>query len=349
MKSKKKILVSLVLSTIALLVVLWFALESGIRWYINKKIDESEQVSGNVEAVSINPLEGLYSVNGIDLSYTSDAIDMAVIDIRSAVLNLNWETFFSGALVGRMEIIKPDFRIVQKSSPKKENAPEGPPLSRTFKNFIPIQVDLIKITDGELRMWDKTHAAPFDIDITQINGEIRNLANRQNLSEDLFASAKITATVLESGKLSMKLKIAPAAEDLYFSLICSIKGIRLLKLKSFLNDLAGITFKGGTLDIDMRLNAENGFIKGFVETVYQNVKFGEPENDGGILERLKERISDLLGEIIENGEDRVITRVPVNMKVQGTKPDVLFTVMLILQQAMMDAIVPIVGDMAAVE
>jgi hypothetical protein len=349
MKSKKKILVRLVLSTIALLVVLWFALESGIRWHINKKIDESEQVSGNVGAVSINPLEGLYSVNAIDLSYTSDAIDMPVIDIRSAVLCLNWETFFSGALVGRMKIIRPDFRIVQKSSPKKEKAPEGPPLSRTFKTFIPIQVDLIRITDGELRMCDKTHKEPLEIDITQINGEIRNLTNKQNLSEDLFASAKIIATVLESGILSMKLKIAPAAEDLYFSLICGIKGIRLLNLNSFLNDLAGITFEGGTLNIDINLNAENGFVKGFVETVYQNVKFSEPENDGGILERLKEGISDLLGEIIENKEGSVVTRVPVNMKVQGTKPDVLFTVMLTLQKALVNAIVPIVGNMAAVE
>lgn len=340
---------SLVLIVIAVLIVLWFSLESGIRWYINKKIDESEQVSGNVGSVSINPLEGLYTVGSIDLSYTSDATDMPVIDIRSAVFNLNWETLFSGALVGRIKIIRPDFRIVQKSPTKKEEAPEGPSLSRAFKKIIPIKVDLIRITDGELRMRDQTHTAPLEIDVTQINGEIRNLTNKQNLSEDLFASANITGTVLESGKLSMELRIAPTAEDLYFTLISGIKGIRLLKLNSFLSDLAGITFEGGTLDIGINLNAENGFIKGFVKTVYQNVSFSEPENEAGILERLKEGISDLLGEIIEDEENRVVTRIPVNMKVQGTKPDVLFSIIMVLQQALVDAIVPIVGNMAAEE
>lgn len=345
MKSKKKILVSFVLLVIVGLVVLWFALESGIRWYINKEIDESEQMSGSVGKVSINPLEGVYTVGDIDLSYTSDATDIPTIKIRSAFLNLNWETLLSGVLSGNMRIIKPDFRMIQKSPLEKEEPPQGPPLAKTFKSFIPIQVDLIRITDGELRMRDETQPVPLEIDVTEINGDIRNLTNTQNLSEDLFASANITGTVLGSGKLSMKMKLAPAAEDLYFTLIGDIKGIRLLKLNNFLSDLAGITFEGGTLNVDMNLDAENGFIRGFVKTVYQNVKFSDPENEGGILERLKEGITDLVGEIIENEDEKIVTRIPVNMKVQGTKPDVLFTVMLVLQQALVDAIIPIVGDM----
>lgn len=349
MKRKKKILVSFIVLVIAVLVVLWFALESGIRLYINKKIDESDQLSGNVGTVSINPLEGICTVGNIDLSYTSDATDLPVIKVRSTVLNLDWKTLFSGVLFGNMKIIKPDFRMIQKTPPRKEEAPEGPPLARTFKEFIPIQVDVIRITGGDFRMLDQTHPAPLEIDITEINGDIRNLANTQNLSENLFASVNITGIVLESGKLSLKLKLAPVSEDLYFTLISDIKGIKLLKLNSFLSDIAGITFEGGTLDIDMNLDAKDGFIRGFVKTVYQNVSFSDPKNDVGILERLKEGISDLVGEIIENEEERVVTRIPVNLKVQGTKPDVLFTVMLLLQQALVDAIIPIVGDMAGVE
>lgn len=345
MKRKKKILVSFIVLVIAVLVVLWFTLESGIRRYINKKIDESDQLSGNVGTVSINPLEGIYTVGNIDLSYTSDATDLPVIKIRSTVLNLDWKTLFSGALFGKMKIIKPDFRMIQKSPPQKEEAPEGPPLASTFKEFIPIQVDLIRITGGDFRMRDQTHPAPLEIDITEINGDIRNLTNTQNLSENLYASVNITGIVLESGKLSLKLKLAPVSENLNFNLISDIKGIKLLKLNSFLSDLAGITFEGGTLDIDMNLDAEDGFIRGFVKTVYQNVSFSDPENDVGIFERLKEGISDLVGEIIENEEERVVTRIPVNLKVQGTKPDVLFTVMLLLQQALVNAIIPIVGDM----
>ena len=347
MKRKMKILVSLVLLVIASLVVLWFSLEFGIRWYINKEIDESDQISGNVGTVSINPLEGIYTVGDIDLSYTGDATDIPVIKIRSAVLNLDWKTLFSGVLSGDMKIIKPDFRTIQKSPPQKEKAPEGPPLAKTFKKLIPSQVELIRITDGDLRMLDQTQPAPLEIDITQINGDIRNLTNTRKLSDNLFASANIIGTVLESGKLSLKLKFAPAAEDLYFTLKSEIKGIRLLKLNSFLSDLAGITFEGGTLNIDMNLDAKNGFIRGFIETVCQNVSFSDPENEGGILERLKEGISDLVGEIIEDEEERVVTRIPVKMKVQGTEPDVLFTVMLLLQQALVDAIIPILGDMEA--
>ena len=147
--------------------------------------------------------------------------------------------------------------------------------------------------------------------------------------------------------MSLKLKFAPAAEDLYFTLKSEIKGIRLLKLNSFLSDLAGITFEGGTLNIDMNLYAKNVFIRVFIETVYHTVSFSDPENEGGILERLKEGISDLVGEIIEDEEERVVTRIPVKMKVQGTEPDVLFTVMLLLQQALVDAIIAILGDMEA--
>lgn len=345
MKSKKKILVSAVLLVMAALVALWFSLESGVRWYINKKIDESKQISGNIGTVNIRPLEGTYTVGDIELSYTSDATDMPTINTRSAAVNLNWKTLLSGVLSGSMKIIKPDFRLIRKSPSQKKQTPEGPPLARTFKNFIPIQLDLIRITDGKLSIRDQTHPSPLEIDITEINGEIRNLTNTRKLPEDLFASANITGTVLESGKLSMKLKLAPAAEDLYFTLIADIKGIRLLKLNSFLNELAGITSESGTLSIGINLNAENGFVRGFVEMVYQNVKFSDPENEAGVLERLKEGISDLVGEIFEDGEDRIVTKIPVNLKVQGTKPDLLFTVMLILQQALSDAIIPVVGDL----
>lgn len=343
MKSKKKILMSILVSIIAGLVVLWLALESGIRRFLNEKIDNTEQMSGNVGPVSIKPLKDLFTVGDIELSYTSDATDMPKISIRSVVLNLNWASLFSGALVGRAKIIRPDFRVIKKSSTAKEVPRESPPLARTIKSFIPIRVDFISISNGELKMRDKTQPVALVVDITGINGEIRNLTNTLKLSDNLFASADVTGTVWGSGKLSVKLKLAPVSKNLHFTLVSQIKGLKLLNLNSYLNDLAGITFEDGTLTIDMNLKAENGFIRGFVKTVYHNIKLINPENEEGILDRLQEGISDLVGEIIGDEQDQLVTRIPVTMKVQGTKPDVLFTVVLVLQQALANAIIPLGG------
>lgn len=344
MKSKKRTFLVIFILVIVALVVSWFSLEFGIRRYINNKIDKTEKVSGSVGKVDINPFVGLYSVGDIKLSFAGDATEIPALNIRATGFNLDWGALLSGVISGNINIRKPEIRIINKSKPEEKEPPESPPVARSFRDFFPIQVDLITITDGEFRMRDETQPAPLEIDITEINGEIRNLTNTLKLSDNLFASANFTAIVLESGKLSLKLKLAPVAENLNFNLICNITGIELVKMNDFLKEAAGITPESGTLTIDMILNAEQGSVRGFVETIYQNIKFLDPDNDIDIMERLKDGVAGLVGEVIENKEDRIVTRIPVNIRVRGTKPDVLLTVLQLLQQALVNAIIPIMGN-----
>ncbi len=346
MRKKKRKILAIVTLVILGLVVLRYALGYSIRWYLNSRIDEMENFSGTVGRVSINPLEGIYALGDIDLSYMSDTMDVPVINVRSIGFNLDWGTLFSGTVAGEIFIADPDVRVITKLAPEEDVPPKGPPLSRVFRNFVPVQLDVIRLADGELRMRDETQPAPFEIDITELRGEIRNLTNTRQLSEDLFASGEIYGIVLRSGDLNLDISIAPVAEQLQFTLLGNISGIQLVQLNDFVNELAGITFSSGTLSIDLDINADQGFITGSATTVYENLTFHDPESDVGLIERLKEGIADTGAEIIEDDDERIVTSVPFEFTTEGTKPDVLFAVMTILQQSMTLAAIPIVGDIA---
>lgn len=344
MTRKRKTLI-VILLIIAGLVVLHYTLGYSIRLYLNSRIDEMEEISGTIGRVGINPLEGIYSVGDIELRSTSDTMD-ATVTIRSAGFNLGWGTLFSGAVAGEIFIIEPGIRIISKISPEEEVPPRGPPLARVFRNFAPLQLDVITIADGEVIFRDETQPAPLEIDITEINGEIINLTNTQRLSEDLFASGEVRGIVLGSGDLTVDLSIAPTARELQFSLYADISGIELSRLNDFLDELAGITLDSGTLSIDMDISARQGTITGSARTAYENLKFHEPGSDAGLFDRLKEGIADIGADIIEDEDERIVTSVPFSFTTGGTEPDVLFAVMTVLQRALTLSMIPIVGDIA---
>ncbi|MFP4681210.1 MAG: DUF748 domain-containing protein [Chitinispirillaceae bacterium] len=344
MTGKRKILTILLLIVLGL-TLLRYALGYTIRWYLNSRIDEMENISGSVGRVGINPLEGIYSLGDIELRSVSDTMDAAV-SIESAGFNLGWGTLFSGAVAGEIFIIRPGIRIVSKISTEQEVPPRGPPLARVFRNFAPLQLDVITIADGEVIFRDETQPAPLEIDITEINGDIRNLTNTQRLSEDLFASGDVHGIVLGSGDLTVSLSIAPTAEELQFSLFADISGIELSRLNDFLDELAGITLDSGTLSIDMDISAEQGTVSGSARTAYENLEFRDSGSDAGFFEQLKEGIADIGADIIEDEDERIVTNVPFSFTTGGTEPDVLFTVMTILQRTITLSMIPIVGDIA---
>lgn len=335
---------------IVLLIITAFFLGFIIQWLINKKIDETKGTSGKVGTVLLNPLQGIYTVQNIDLAFTSAAVDIPVMKVKRVSVNINWEQLLSGKIVGQFYINDIEIRQIIKLTNKESPDPQGPSLTRVFKNFIPIKIDNIRLVNGVLVIRDESGDVPFSIDFTDLRGQISNLTNSSNLSDSLYANVKMRGIIKGTGALNLNMTFNPVAKNLQFHLLMEINDIQLTKFNNYISELTGVSFEEGTLSIYTNINADQGAIRGSVQSTYENMTILDPKADHNFLKQLRDAVAGLFGEIVEDSENKIVTRVPVNIKVSGTRPDVLLSVMDAIQKTLVRAFIPVVsGVMGEVE
>ncbi len=343
MKKSRKIIVILLI-VFGFLVLLGLSLGFVIQWYINDQIDETKGVSGNVGRVQLSLFQGFYSIQNIDLALSSPAVDVPVLQVKRVAVNINWGQLLSGSIVGQIYVNNLEVRQITKKSAEGQPEPQGPALTSVFRSLAPVELDLLRFEQGVVVLRDETKDVPFSIDFTELQGQIENLTNSADLSDSLYATVEVQGIVKGTGALNVFMTFNPVATDLQFHLVVSIADMHLTDFNDYVSEIAGLTFEGGTLSIHADIRAEEGTIRGMVQSTYKNISILDPDANQNFLKQLRDAVAEALGEIAEDEQDRIVTRVPVNMKVSGTRPDVLMSVVNVMQATIERAALPVAGE-----
>jgi hypothetical protein len=258
-----------------------------------------------------------------------------------------------GSLVGEIELYAPKLNLVaeRKAESKAEDNVETREKDRLakgeetswqkqVKELVPLDINRIAIIDGEFRYRDPYANPKVDVPVTNINGEVTNLTNSEELSDDLVARANFHASALGSRKIAFSGSMDPYAQQPTFSLKAEAEELQFTKLNDFLKAYANVDAEKGTLSIYTELEAKSGSFKGYIKPITRDLEIlSWNKEKEGFFGKLWEGVVGAVKDVVENDEkQQVATRVPFSGKVDNPEADIFETLLTVLENAFIEAL-----------
>jgi hypothetical protein len=330
--------VLVVILTAVIVVHLYLAI--WVRDYVNRKLSEIEGYRGHVDAVTLHLWRGAYQIHHVKIQKVEGHVPVPFFEAPLVDLSVEWEALFNGALVGQIDIYKPEMNFVNAGS--KANAQVGvdKPWTDKVRQLFPLKINRFSVKGGEIHYRDFSKTPKVDVVVDDVRMIATNLTNSKKLSKSLNANIQIEGRPLREGDVKAKIDLDPYAPKPTFSTQLELSGIKLVKLNEFAKAYGGITFEGGTLRVATELDAKRGNFTGYVEPVFDHMSIFNPANDfkENPLNGIWQGIVGGLTRVIRNHpQDRFGTRVPLSGSFDDPAPEVMTTVFNVFRNAFIKA------------
>lgn len=321
--------------------------------FVNNTLAGLDGFTGHVADIELGLWRGAYVIKGIEIEKTTEKEPIPFVSVDRTDISVQWGPLLHGNLVGEIELYRPKLNLVaeREAESKSEDKVEKRERDRLakgeettwqtqVKQLVPLDINRIAIVDGEFHYRDPFSSPKVDVPVKNIHGEITNLTNSEELSEDLVARAKFTAAALGSDKISISGSMDPYAEKPLFSLKAEAEDLQFTKLNDFLKAYANVDAEKGTLSIYADVEAKDGAFKGYIKPLTRNLEIlSWNKEKEGFFGKLWEGVVGVVKDIVENDEkQQVATKIPFSGRVDNPDADIFQTVLTVLENAFIEAL-----------
>ena len=258
---------------------------------------------------------------------------------RTHVLEAQWtEVEVKGhkngdAVVSAIKLVQPKIRILHAApppedaaAPREQKKPPSQPsevvdLNDLLHKITPLDVDHIDILDGQVAFVDTSRPERPELWMHDLQLSVENLTNRVRLTEGRPVLLTASATLADSGTVSILITADPFEKGLTFSGRAAVVGLQTAELYRFIEPATKLQAPEGTIDIFVEFDCRNGQLTGGVKPVLKNVKV-RPD-DKGFFTKLKAWVADLAIKLFSDrvrDRNAVATVIPIKGTLTG--PDV---------------------------
>jgi len=255
---------------------------------------------------------------------------------RTHVLEAQWaEVEVKGrkegqTVVSAIKLVQPKIRILHAAPPPEEaagtqekNKPPAPAsevvdLNDLLHEITPLDVDHIDILDGQVAFVDTSRQERPELWMHDLQLSVENLTDRVRLTEGRPVLLTASATLANSGAVSILITADPFEKGLTFSGRAAIVGLETSELYRFIKPATKLQAPEGTIDIFVEFDCRNGQLTGGVKPVLKNVKV-RPD-DKGFFTALKAWVTDVAIKLFSDRvKDRnaVATVIPIKGSLTG--------------------------------
>jgi hypothetical protein len=338
------------LSVALLLVAARIAAPFVIKEVLNRKLANLPEYRGSIDDVDLSVLDSEFAVDGLRLDKRKGDPKLPFMRIERMEVDYRWDALFDGEIVADVELEEPVFNVMQAATQKKDvkdqikKDEEGRAVTETFRTLLPTKIHHLHIRGGAVRFKDSDARPPVDLKLTQLNAYISNLSNRPARASELPTRGRISARIQKSGQLRANVGINLFAKHSTFDLDLALRGLDVRELKDFTRAYAKVDLEKGTASFFTELRAKNGRITGYFKPMFDNIEV--LDSDGGDKDdpwyrKAWEGTVGAVEELFEDQKkDRAATRAPISGRVDQPGVDVLTTVIELVGNAFIRALVP---------
>jgi uncharacterized protein involved in outer membrane biogenesis len=319
--------------------------------YVNKTLDGLDGYKGRVADIDLHIWRGAYEIKGIKIEKTTRETTIPFVAIDSVDISLHWDALFKGAIVGEIDLYRPQLNfLAEKKKSKAEDqveqreakrAAEGESSWQTqVKELVPLDINRIGIHDGEIHYRDPQAQPKVDVYVQQFRGQLTNLTNSDELNEDMVATAAFRGLVLGSGDLTLDAKVDPYQESPTFDLQTKLENLQVRELNDFLKAYANIDAEKGRISVYTEVSAAEGRFKGYLKPMIRDLDVLRwKDEDEGFFGKLWEGIVGAGAQIFENqNKDQIATKIPFSGKLENPTADIGTTVLYVIRNAWIKAL-----------
>jgi hypothetical protein len=344
---KKRRLLKALLIIVIVLVVIRLILPPVILHFANRQLASMDGYYGHIKDIDLALLRGAYKVDSIYLNKVDSVTQKQTPFFAASLVDMSieWKALMKGSLVGNIKVNNGLLRFAKDKVEPKEVVKDSSSFKDMLDKVMPLQINRFEINNGRLEYVDDFSKPKVDIALTNAYVLALNLRNKYDSASVLPATVIANADVYE-GKLSMKMKLDPLADDPTFDMNAELKNTNLVKLNEFFQAYAKVDVNKGKFGLYTEVAGKNGKFEGYVKPVIKDLDIlGKEDRKDNVLQKAWEGLAGLVGKVFENKpKDQVATKIPFKGDLKGTDSNIWFAVSRILQNAFIQAIQPSIDN-----
>jgi len=340
---KRKRAITVLLIVVALIVAVRLALPYVILNYANKTLAAMDGYKGHIEDIDLAILRGAYKIDSIYINQVDSVTKKETPFLAASLVDLSieWRSLFKGSLVGEIIVEEPLVRFTKERVEPKDVQKDSSDFRQVLEDFMPLEINRLEFRNGRLQYVDNTSKPKVNISMTDVNVVALNLRNSYDSAAVLPAKINAQATVYD-GRLDLKMKLNPLAEEPTFDMNAEWKNTNLVKLNEFFQAYAKIDVNKGTFGLYTEIAAKEGSFTGYVKPLLEDVDvLGKEDRDDNILRKVWEGISGTVTEVFENqSKETFATKIPFEGRMDDPKANIFFAIAQVLENAFINALQP---------
>jgi uncharacterized protein involved in outer membrane biogenesis len=325
---------------VVVLVAARIALPVVLERYVNKTLDELDGYSGSVQDIDVSLWRGAYQIEGLRIVKTGGKVPVPFVSAREIDLSVEWKALLDGSIVAEIDLFAPKLNFVNSEKPSERQTEVDKSWTDTVKELVPFDINRVAIHNGQVHYRDLEAKPRVDIFVQRIDATLRNLTNSEDLGGNLFASYRVSALAMGSGKITSQGRLNPYEKYPTFDIAFKLDGLELKQINQFLQAYANVDAEAGTISMDSEFSAKNGKFEGYAKPFIdhlQVLKWNEEKE--GFFGKIWEAVAEAAGELLEDQDkDRIATRIPLRGSVEEPAADVWTTIGGILKNAFLESL-----------
>jgi hypothetical protein len=270
LSTTNKVLLAIVLILVGIRILIPYAVKHTLNWYLD---NEMESYKGHIADFDLSLYRGAYQIEGLRLWKKGTNPEVPLVYAGELDVSLAWRALLRKEILADLRATDLQLNFVDSASKdKKQTGAEEGNWNDVLMKLIPIDVESLKISDGQIHFLNKDFKAPIDVFADDVRLSAFNLRNIDNKNEVLPSTLRLTARLQKDAELKLTGKFNAMSNPPAFKLDAEMKEFDLQKLNALLLVYGPFTFARGKLTLYAESAAIKGQIKGYVKPFLENIK-----------------------------------------------------------------------------
>lgn len=339
MRIKHKTVYFSVIIFLLVLVIARLALPSVLLHYAEHTLNKIPDYQVHIADVRVQLWRGRYTIEKLRVEKLNKAIPVPFFSAQEIIMAVDSSALLKGAVVGQIEIIKPQLNFVIDAKTDNEQLTIDDYWRQAVKALFPLNFNRIQISDGAVHLRDFSDAQPFDIYFYQVNAELKNLRTvirTQQLSSTLSAQAK----TMGNANADLYLKFDPLAKQTTFELAAKIEHMNLRQANDFFAHYLKLRTQSGIFSVYIEAAGKNSQVTGYIKPLIKDLKIANP-TEANPIKKVYRAAAQAVTDILKNNQtDKVATRITMTGKLDNPELDFWSLLGNLLKNAFIQALWP---------
>lgn len=216
---------------------------------------------------------------------------------------------------------KPVKQEIEETARKLEEPTQQ--LVEALRRSPPIRLDRLEVLNGELVIKDERERNAPEIWVHDVDLTMENFASNRELSDGEPTILAMSATLQNTGALSLFVSSDPLALPPHFAGTMAVERLQLQDFHELIVAKAGVQIPRGELEVAATFTSREGRVRGGIKPELRGVEVKAAEK--GLGNKLKAGLADAAISLAESDKEegeKVATIIPIRGKLES--PDVQF-------------------------
>ncbi|MEZ4599642.1 MAG: DUF748 domain-containing protein [Syntrophotaleaceae bacterium] len=202
-----------------------------------------------------------------------------------------------------------------------------------------LKVNNMRLTRGALGFVNKAQTPSYRVSLDAIDLQVKNLSNRFRAGE---AEVRLEGQFMHSGDTFVRAVFRPIKEGADLDMLVAITGTRMTDMNDLLRAHTGMDVVGGIFSYYSEIEVRGRQIDGYAKPLFRDVDVYDPrqEQEEGLIDKIKEGLTEALAQILENPQERAATRFDLSGTVESPEASTWQIVLELIRNGFFEAILP---------